>query len=307
VVQRLKGRVLVADWSVPKNEFSGGTAVPNIPAEQAPTAASTDGIEAQQEADMREGSAAEEGPPNGTPRDVKAGEVAKTKGSDGDVNLRKEAADGNEESDGPEALNDAAVHVGPGERRMYEDVLAGLLSEAATQEPPAKGGSGKGGEHTAAGNEHKKGDERKKQAKDGAGAKDEGGAAGKQGKKAAWEGERCEDIAPQKEEGAGLIQRQVFVRNLPLDVLSSELSSCMQRFGEVKACRSVLALLAMRHMHAVMHICQTVTCHGTKNCALPDALVRCRNRLLQWMIQHGRRISRLCRVGCDMLCLFQGP
>ena len=230
----------MADWSVPKNEFSTGQAAQGGAGVHA-AAAAQEGMAAgaPQEATASEGGSGDDGskakePDTGTARTSKG-----TPASSG----RHAAVGAGGEEGGGEVLGDTAVHVRPGEKRMYEDILAGLLSDkdGFTQQPV------KGQKREAA--RDQEAEPRKKEAKDTVGAKDEG-TAGKKGKKPTWEGERSEAPAGQKQGGSGLIQRQVFVRNLPLDVLPSELSSCMERFGDVKACRCASRLA--RHVPAPM-------------------------------------------------------
>ena len=227
-MQKLKGRVLVADWSVPKNEFSTRQEAQDGPTVQ--PAAAARGAVKQDEAEASEGSS------DGSQVSSDGGskDQAEASGGEGDSKSSPAAVGAGGKEGAGEELGDAAVHVRPGEKRMYETVLAGLLSykDAADGDTkkPVKG-------RKRAATQDEEDTPGRKKARDAAGAKGEG-TAGNEGKKPTWEGERSDAPAGQKQDGSGLIQRQVFVRNLPLDVLPSELSSGMQRFGDVKACRS---------------------------------------------------------------------
>jgi hypothetical protein len=239
-MQKFKGRVLVADWSVPKNEFSNDKAPQDGPPEKTHATASPRAAQANT------------GRPGKQIYNAGGHSVSECEASKAKTCKRKEdsaaEADENDLDDDPEAPSDAALHVKPAEKRMYEDLLAGLLSEkhntgTATKEAVT-------GQSRAAADCKNKPE--KKQAKDAAvPVKTKKGADGNLGARPAWEGERSEAPAVAKEEGSGLIQRQVFVRDLPLDVLPSELSSCMQRFGGVKACRSAAASYLLDFMHTV--------------------------------------------------------
>lgn len=233
--------MLVADWSIPKNEF-------NTPASgqdaDVPAAGSTDPTNTQKPAAAPEARGEDSEGESDEEINAAVGDVIKHTGrtSSDAPGVAGGAPDSNvgTESEDPETLSYAALHVKPGEQRMYEDMLANVLSEKGAADKAAKKASQSKTKALLPDESEQEGT----QPKDGKKVKKDQ----KTTKPADWEGERSEAVGGGADDGSGLIQRQVFVRNLSLDVLSSELSSCMQKFGEVKACRCVCRLTVVRFL-----------------------------------------------------------
>jgi hypothetical protein len=65
----------------------------------------------------------------------------------------------------------------------------------------------------------------------------------------AWQGPKAEPTERKEGVGSGVITKQVFVRNVPVDATPIELQARLQRFGAVKACRSGTSLSRLWHNH----------------------------------------------------------
>lgn len=225
VVQKFKGRVLVVDWSLSKHDYgaSGANGAPADPVD-APAATTPAGGRGPTRGDAADDSGAEssaaddaEAVPNGSERSELT-----------------EHADGGGDAGGDVGC-DAALEIRPEEKQMYRSVLGGLLRDEDT----AAGGLG-GRAEGAAGASAEGGREGGKAKKRKRAEAAEAGQAGADavGAAAEWEGERAKQPEGQGERsGSGVINTQVFVRGLPADATSVELTARMSRFGEVAQCR----------------------------------------------------------------------
>jgi hypothetical protein len=213
-LQKLKGRVVVADWSVAKHDFT--------PEQQ------SIGKDAKERETAHEAVGSPASTPDAAVQPVTVTTPAKAPGSvephleqSKDTGTQARAAQPELDKEEEDA---AAMEVRPEEKQLYARVLDGLLAggsaqQARTGEPRGAGRAAKRGEPSTATREC-----------------DEGRGA-QISTAAAWEGEKSSPPEKASDASAGVIQRQVFVRNLPLDALSSELSARMQHYGKVKACR----------------------------------------------------------------------
>lgn len=212
LLQKFKGRVLVADWSLSKHEYAAGGAVADtaaVPATAGPAQPGEGGREA-----ASVGLAVDDGGGEGGGLE---------QGSDASESTGHAGSGG---EDG------AALEMRAEEKDMYRAVLGGLLGEGADAAAPAGGDKAAG---AAAGGGVGKGAKRKRpEAGESTAAEAEAGAA-------EWEGERAQaSDGHAQRSGSGVIDTQVFVRGLPVDVNSVELTARMSRFGDVKQCRCVL-------------------------------------------------------------------
>lgn len=231
VVQKFKGRVLVVDWSLSKHDYgaSGAGDAPagpeDTPADTAPASSrAPQRVEAMNQT-RAERSAEEDGeavPPGS--EQSESTEHAES-GGDGDSDIG----------------SDAALEIRPEEKEMYRSVLGGLLRDEDTAVGAAGGRGGRAEGVTGAsaddGTECGKTKKWKRTEEGQAGAEAAAGAA------ADWEGERAKQPEGQAERsGSGVISTQVFVRGLPADATSVELTARMSRFGEVTQCRCGISL-----------------------------------------------------------------
>jgi hypothetical protein len=87
-----------------------------------------------------------------------------------------------------------------------------------------------------------------------------------------WQGLKAEPAEREEDAGSGVITKQVFVRNVPMDATPIELQARLQRFGAVKACRCTS--LSMAHSHDLwmgMIACNELVC-GSCNSSLEAQL-----------------------------------